>query len=139
LQAEICRSKVNVLLDLYLQRRRIADQEQRLHEGERQELELRHMRELLDSEARFRELFSSAMDAIVAVDSDGHITLVNSAAQRMFRTTAADAIGKEVTRFFPNGVGHDGLASLCESAAASEMSANQPPHSFTACRANGET
>ena len=138
-QPEILRSKVNVFVELHVQRRRIADQEQRLHEGERQELELRHMRELLDSEARFREIFSSAMDAIVAFDSDGKITLVNSAAQRMFRTTAADAIGKDVTRFFSNGVGHDGLASLCESAASAETPANQPPHSFTACRANGET
>ena len=139
-QPEILRSKVNVFVELYLQRRRLAEQEQRLHEIERQELELRHMRELLDSEARFREIFSSAMDAIVAFDSTGNISLVNGAAERMFETTAADAMGKDITRFFPGGVGHGGLAGLCDTAALAETRPGaQAPHSLTACRADGAT
>src|SRR5256885_3404429 len=96
-QPEILRSKVNVFVELYLQRRRLAEQEQRLHESERQELEIRHMRELLASEARYREIVNSAMDAIIAFDADGNISLVNGAAERMFGTTAADAIGKGMT------------------------------------------
>ncbi|MGZ4809618.1 MAG: ATP-binding response regulator [Thermoanaerobaculia bacterium] len=51
-QPEILRSKVNVFVELCLQRRRIAEQEQRLHETERKDLELTHVRELLQAEAR---------------------------------------------------------------------------------------
>ncbi len=53
---EILRSKVQVFIDLYVQQRRIAEQEQRLRDTDRQDLELRHMRELLESEAQFREI-----------------------------------------------------------------------------------
>jgi PAS domain S-box-containing protein len=138
-QPEILRSKVNVFVELYLQRRRIAEQERRLHDTERQELELRHMRELLESEARFREIVSSAMDAIVAFDADGEISLVNSAGERMFGTTLADAIGKKITRFLPDGVD---LAGICDSATPTVPAAipalNEIPRAFTARRANGE-
>src|SRR5207247_2279819 len=88
-QPEILRSKVSVFVDLYRQQRRIAEQEQRLRESERQELELRHMRELLESEARFREIVSTAMDAIVVFDRDGRISMFNGAAERMFGLSAA--------------------------------------------------
>jgi PAS domain S-box-containing protein len=100
------------------------------------------MRELLESEARFREIFTSAMDAIVAFDADGNISLMNSAAERMFGTNASDAIGQDVSRFFPDGVGHGGLASLCDTGASGSSRtdpASPAPHSFTACRASGET
>jgi PAS domain S-box-containing protein len=140
-QPEILRSKVNVFVELYLQRRRLAEQEQRLHESERQELEIRHMRELLESEARYREIVNSAMDAIIAFDADGNIAFVNGAAERMFGTTAAGAIGKGMTNFFPGGVGGDGLAGICDTASpADENNATrrQAPHSLMACRANGE-
>src|SRR5437764_15030205 len=42
-QPAILQSKVQVFVDLYLQQRRIAEQEQHIREIERQELELRHM------------------------------------------------------------------------------------------------
>ncbi len=48
-QPAILRSKVSVFVDLYLQRRRLAEQEQALREGERQALELEHMRERAES------------------------------------------------------------------------------------------
>ena len=63
------------------------------------------MRELLQSEARFREIVGSAMDAIVVFDADGNISLVNGAAERMFGATTTEAIGSSITRFFPDGVG----------------------------------
>ncbi len=143
-QPEILRSKVQVFVDLYMQRRRIAEQEQRIHGIERQELELRHMRELLQSEARFREIVGSAMDAIVLFDADGKISLVNGAAERMFGTTTADAIGSSISRFFPDGVGADAMSTLCSTADqqrsdAGNATAALPPHSFTARRANGAT
>jgi PAS domain S-box-containing protein len=143
-QPEILRSKVQVFVDLYAQRRRIAEQEQRIRDIERQDLELRHMRELLQSEARFREIVGSAMDAIVVFDADGNISLVNGAAERMFGTTTADAIGSSITRFFPDGLGSDMMSTLCSAADQQRGDAGNSaiavlPHAFTARRANGVT
>ena len=143
-QPEILRSKVQVFVDLYAQRRRIAEQEQRIRDIERQDLELRHMRELLQSEARFREIVGSAMDAIVVFDADGNISLVNGAAERMFGTTTTDAIGSSITRFFPDSVGSDTMSTLCSAADQQRGDAGNSatavlPHSFTARRANGVT
>jgi len=139
-QPEILRSKVNVFVELYLQRRRLAEQEQRLHEVERQELELRHMRELLQSEARYRDIVGSAMDAIVAFDADRKITLMNGAAERMFATKAAAMLGKQITDLFPEPTGLDAVTEMCGSAEPEGPgSANQAPYSFTARRMNKET
>jgi PAS domain S-box-containing protein len=136
---EILRSKVMVFVELYLQRRRIAEQEQRLHAVERQELELRHMRELLQSEARFRDIVSSAMDAIVAFDANGKITLLNGAAERMFSAPVSNALGKDITAFFPAGVSADTVSTLCDSARdTAATSPSQAPHSFAARRASGD-
>jgi len=141
-QPEILRSKVQVFVDLYLQRRRIAEQEQRIRGIERQELELRHVRELLQSEARLREIVGSAMDAIMVFDAEGRISLVNATAERMFGTTRDDAVGSSITRFFPDGVGTDTMSALCSTADQQRNEAGDPtrgvrPHSFTARRADG--
>ena len=102
-QPAILRSKVQVFVELRLQQRRIAEQELRIREIERHELELRHMRELVQSEARFGEIVSTAMDAIIMFDGEGAITLVNGAAEVMFGVKSADAVGASITRFFPEG------------------------------------
>ena len=136
-QPEILRSKVNVFVELYLQRRRLAEQEQRLHAVERQDLELRHMRELLQAEARFREIVGSAMDAIVAFDASYRITLMNVAAERMFGTTSATSMGQEIACLFPEHSAIDTVTSLCGSAEPFGGK-TQTPYAFTARRANGE-
>jgi two-component system, sensor histidine kinase len=59
-QPEILRSKVNVFVELCLQRRRIGEQEQRLHETERKDLELTHVRELLQTEERQAQSLAEA-------------------------------------------------------------------------------
>src|SRR3954466_7549361 len=100
-QPEILRSKVAALVDLHLKQVRIAEQEQQLHVAERQDMELRHMRELLQSEARFRDIVGSAMDAIIAIDAKGTVTLFNSAAERVFGYKAADLQGSSLVKFFP--------------------------------------
>jgi PAS domain S-box-containing protein len=142
-QPEILRSKVQVFVDLYVQQRRIAEQEQRIREIERQDLELRHMRELLQSEARFREIVGSAMDAIVLFDADGKISLFNGAAERMFATKTTEAIGSSITRFFPDGVGAEAMSAICSTAEdqrrSGELDDAVPPQSFTARRSNGVT
>jgi PAS domain S-box-containing protein len=100
-QPEILRSKVAALVDLHLKQLKIAEQEQQLHVAERQEMELRHMRELLQSEARFRDIVGTAMDAIIAIDANGTITLFNSTAERIFGAKAADVEGTSLLQFFP--------------------------------------
>jgi CheY-like chemotaxis protein len=100
-QPEILRSKVAALVDLHLKQLKIAEQEQQLHVAERQEMELRHMRELLQSEARFRDIVGTAMDAIIAIDSKGTITLFNGTAERVFGAKAAEVVGSSLVQFFP--------------------------------------
>ena len=140
-QPEILRSKVQVFVDLCLQQRRIAEQEQRLRNSERQELELKHMRELLQSEARFREILNTAMDAIILFDTSGTISLVNGAAERMFGTTSSEAIGGPIARFFPDGAGDHVVSTLCAAAGGQQGggAARGVPqaHSLTARRASG--
>jgi PAS domain S-box-containing protein len=144
-QPEILQSKVQVFVNLYLQQRRITEQEQRIRDSEVQELELRHMQELYQSEARFREIVSSAMDAIILFDADGKISLVNAATEQMFGTTADDAIGSSIRRFFvdaPGGAEGDIVAAL--SAAAGEQSGKGgevtvQPQDLTGRRSGGQT
>jgi PAS domain S-box-containing protein len=56
---------------------------------------------LRDSEARLAGIVNSAMDAIITVDGEQHILLFNTAAEKMFRCSADDAIEKPVDRFIP--------------------------------------
>ena len=53
------------------------------------------------SEAKLAGILASAMDAIITVDEDQRIVLFNSAAEKMFRCPAAEALGKNLDRFIP--------------------------------------
>ncbi len=140
-QPEILRSKVQVFVELYRQQRRLTEQEQRLREVERQDLELRHMRELLESEARFSEIVRSAMDAILLFDAEGKISLLNGTAERMFGTTASDALGTSITAFFPETTAENLLETICSAAERGREGTDgaEAPHAFVARRANAES
>lgn len=56
---------------------------------------------LRESQARLAGIVETAMDAIVSIDAAQHITLFNSAAERMFGCSAAEAIGQPLDRFVP--------------------------------------
>jgi two-component system, cell cycle sensor histidine kinase and response regulator CckA len=56
---------------------------------------------LAHSEARLASIIDSAKDAILVTEGEQRITLFNPAAERMFRCSAAEAIGKRITRFIP--------------------------------------
>jgi PAS domain S-box-containing protein len=140
-QPEILRSKVAALVDLHLKQMRIAEQEQQLHVAEKQDMEIRHMRELLQSEARFRDIVATAMDAIVGVDANGNITLFNTAAERVFGCRSTEAIGAPLADYFPTeareGVFHK-LTSIA-SAGGGKSNTAHAPISMKASRADGET
>ncbi len=142
-QPEILRSKVSVFVDLYMQHQRISEQEQRLREGERQALELRHMRELLQSEARVRDIVESAMDAIIVLDANGHVSMFNGAAERMFATKASEAHGADVGQFFADATTTTSIEALCEAAASqrdeSDGTIAAPPRPLTGRRTSGDT
>ncbi len=53
------------------------------------------------TEERHTRLIHSAMDAILAVDTQQRITLFNPAAERMFGCPAGEAIGGSLDRFIP--------------------------------------
>jgi PAS domain S-box-containing protein len=135
-QPAVLRSKVHVFVELRLQQRRIAEQEQRIRDIERHELELRHMRELLLSEARFGEIVRTAMDAIITFDADGAISLVNAAAEQMFGVNSTDAIGSSISRFFPDGMTPERVVTVCS---PDDRNGAAYPPATAARRANGET
>jgi PAS domain S-box-containing protein len=139
-QPEILRSKVAALADLYRKQERIAEQEHRLHIAEKQDMELRHMRELLQSEARFRAIVATAMDAIIGADSMGNVTLFNSAAERVFGCRAADAVGGPIATLFPLGARDTVVKRLTGMASTNggENNTAHTPISMQAQRANGE-
>jgi PAS domain S-box-containing protein len=138
-QPEILRSKVAALVDLHLKQLKIAEQEQQLHAAERQEMELRHMRELLESEARFRDIVGTAMDAIIAIDEKGTVTLFNSAAERVFKYKGADAVGSSVTQFFPPADRASIMKKIVDVAAGTASRLTPTPISMRALRATGES
>ena len=56
---------------------------------------------LRSSEQRLSGIVNSAMDAIITVDRLQRVVLFNSAAERIFRCPAADAIGRDLDHFIP--------------------------------------
>ena len=147
-QPDILRSKVAVFVELYRKQQQVIRQEQLLRESERRELELRHQARIAETESRMTEVVEGAMDAIVTFDSDQKITLFNSAAERMFCMTAAQAMGRSAGDLFPAARRVDYLAAMCANpergaaaqASASDCEPNCAPAigSFTAVRQDGE-
>ncbi|MFO1436518.1 MAG: sigma 54-interacting transcriptional regulator [Gammaproteobacteria bacterium] len=103
------------------------------------ELERKQFQDALQaSEERVAHILDSAMDAIVAIDSDRRITVFNPAAERVFGCAAAWAQGQPFDRFL--GKPFRGLLeNYLETAAQSTDSAPQwlPPN-LTGIRANRE-
>ena len=142
-QPEILRSKVSVFVELFRRQRQIVEQEGRLRQSERQALELRHMRELLESEAKYAEIFAAALDAIVVFDEAGKVNMINRAAEQMFGVTESEAAGASIDRFVADGMQSVIAAATCVKAgddhgSAQRSAAAEYPLAFTAKRANGE-
>ncbi|HEX5971315.1 MAG TPA: ATP-binding protein [Gemmatimonadaceae bacterium] len=140
---DILRSKVSVFVDLYQKQRQITAQSELLRQSEKRDLEMRHMREIYESEARFSEIVGSAMDAIIVFDADGMVSLFNASAERMFATPVAEALNAKVNRFFPEPVRNETLDRICRLASSDQAHADGRSEaaqvlSFTGQRANGE-
>jgi PAS domain S-box-containing protein len=56
---------------------------------------------LREKQSQLEALIQSAMDAIVIVGEDQNIVVFNAAAEKIFRCTAAEALGQPIERFIP--------------------------------------
>ncbi|MES2521554.1 MAG: PAS domain S-box protein [Gemmatimonadota bacterium] len=65
-----------------------------------------------ESEMRLARIIDSALDAIITVNDAGLIVLFNAAAERVFRTTAADAMGKPLDLYLPDPGRSSGTAGV---------------------------
>lgn len=65
------------------------------------ELELAR-EEVRAGELRLNAIVQSAMDAIIAIDSDQRVVLFNAAAEKMFGCSVAEAMGNSLDRFIPH-------------------------------------
>jgi PAS domain S-box-containing protein len=56
---------------------------------------------LRNSQAQMSGIFNSAMDAIVSIDAEQRIVIFNPAAEKMFRWSQSEAIGRPLERLIP--------------------------------------
>ena len=135
-EPDVLRSKVAVFVDLYRKQQQLKAQERLLHDAAIREVELEHRARLLAQEARTAQIVSTAMDAIVVLDVDRRIMMVNRAAERMFGRAAADVIGETVEQLIPDAELDRALTTIAS--ARSTASAAAELHSLTGSRAPGE-
>jgi len=66
-----------------------------------------------ESEERHRQIFETAVDAIISIDEYGNIDAFNSAAEKIFGYAATEAIGQNVKLLIPepHAANHDGYIS----------------------------
>ncbi|HEX6558122.1 MAG TPA: ATP-binding protein [Longimicrobiales bacterium] len=138
LQPDILRSKVSVFVDLHLKNQQLREQEHRLHDARRRELEQRYTLERLESEARFSDLLASATDAIVAFDEHNRITLFNTGAEKIFELAGAQAIDTSVLELF-HPTARSGFARMVAQAGApGRRPGGNELVTYTAVRGSGE-
>src|SRR6266446_6988383 len=72
---------------------------------------------LRESQAQLANVIGSAMDAVITIDQDQRIAIFNSAAEQMFGSSTAEAIGQPIDRFIPErlrGVHREHIRSFGE-------------------------
>jgi PAS domain S-box-containing protein len=91
-------------------------------------------RELQESQERLSLIIESAMDAIVTLDQSGRVIFFNRAAERMFRCSAAQAIGQPCERFLSAPL----RRIIIQSSGGASLTAMWVPEGHNAVRADGE-
>jgi PAS domain S-box-containing protein len=88
------------------------------------------------SEERLSSVLASAMDAIITIDGERHITLFNPAAERVFGCAATWAVGQPLDRFLSRHF--RSLLEECIATARDKTAQRWAPEGLTALRANRE-
>jgi PAS domain S-box-containing protein len=60
--------------------------------------------QLAESRARLAAIINAAMDGVVTIGPDQRITLLNPAAEEIFRCRSHEAVGQPISRFVPAGL-----------------------------------
>ena len=106
----------------------------------RVELERKRAEQALrKSEERLASVLASAMDAIITLDSEQRITLLNPAAEKVFRCQAAQVIGQPFEPFLSKRFGNL-LKGYCLAVQPAMINSQQlwAPEGLTARRQDGE-
>jgi PAS domain S-box-containing protein len=91
------------------------------------------------SAEQFEAIIQSAMDAIISLDAQQRVVLFNSAAERIFGCSAAEALGKPLDRFIPEHLreAHRQHVDRFGTTGVTSRSMRSPA-TLTALRSNGE-
>lgn len=81
--------------------RKKLEEQLREYAGKLEEKVEERMRELRESEERFRGLVETSADAIISANEEGMITLWNKAAEEIFGYIEGEALGKPLTLIMP--------------------------------------
>ncbi|HEV3344854.1 MAG TPA: response regulator [Pirellulales bacterium] len=100
--------------------------------------QLRIEQALAEAQARLGAVIDSSMDAIIAADARGTITLFNPAAERMFGYRPAEAVGQAITRLSPQMADLLREASFGTAATQALAQAGPAPCETYALRPNGQ-
>lgn len=106
----------------------------------RAELERKRAEQALrKSEERLASVLASAMDAIVTIDAEQHITLFNPAAEKIFRCRASEVVGQPFDPFLSKRFGNL-LKGYCLAVQPATVRSQQlwAPEGLTARRHDGE-
>ena len=83
--------------------------------------EIAHVAHLATMEGRYRGLLEAAPDAMVVVDQDGQIVLVNAQTEKQFGYDRNELLGQRVTSIIPKGFAErliaDGTSTAAEALA----------------------
>ena len=92
-----------------------------------------------ESEGLLAGVIHSAMDAIITLDENQRVVIFNEAAERMFRCSAPDAVGRTIDQFIPQrfrGAHTEHMRNFGETGATNRTMGGM--HSLWAVRADGE-
>lgn len=95
---------------------------------------------LREAHVRYQHTIDSVMDAIVAVNGEQKISLFNPAAERMFKMSARDAIGKDLNTLIPHrfhGTHHGRVTGFIQSGGAPRTMSLVPQLEITGMRSDG--
>ncbi len=70
--------------------------------------------ELLQTKNFLERVIDSSVDAIISADLKGNILLFNRAAERIYGVTAAEILGKDVRRLYPEGTAKQVMSMIRE-------------------------